>query len=319
MNRIKKLVIAAATAGVLMAGLTACTTAASPLGMCGWVVGNGSGGNDRNIHETVYEGENPDFSSGSEEVQYVPCGPRNFRVTDGSEVGLDGAMVGDVTTPYEVVTADVTPVRVQVDAFWQLNQSEEALSSFKELCNKYTCYTTDTNPGTVNAATPGWNLMLSENFSPAMKEALKIAMREIPDDIWATQDLALYDQLEAAMSEAFMDTVRAATGYNVDLFCGSGNSGWSDPEKPGTDGNAFTCTNVRFEVRTVEAVSAAVQESASAQSQEQLTIDANTSRYNSSVPLYGNQTNFWLGVQDAVSSCRDGATCNFYLGDLPSQ
>ena len=120
------------------------------------------------------------------------------------------------------------------------------------------------------------------------------------------------------MSAAFMETIRARTGFNVDLFCGSGNSGWSDPETPGADGNAFTCTQVRFDNANIKAKDSSVQNNASATSQVKLDTEANQARYDKSVPLYGDQTHYWLGVQDAVSKCPSGSTCNIYLGNPPS-
>lgn len=308
---IGKIAIVAAVSAVIGGALVGCTGVATPTGMCGWVVGDGLNGHDAKIHKTVYPDESVSYQA-DEEAHYVPCGPRNFIITDGSVKGL-----GDQTTPIEAVTENNTPVLVQVDALWQLNQGKQALAKFAELCNKYACYTKHPTAGSSNFATKGWNGMLRENFSPAITDAMQIAMQKIPDSIWKTQNVDDKKKLDDLLSAAFMDSIRVRTGYNVDLFCGSGNSGWDNPSKPGT--GTFTCTNVRFDVTKVVAKNAETQNNATAQNQTQLDTETNQGRYDKSVPLYGDQTHYWLGVQDSASKCRKGATCNIYLGNPPQQ
>ena len=300
------------TAVVTMgAALTGCSSASTPTGMCGWVVGDGLGTNDANIHSTVYPGDSVALSTG-EEAHYVPCGPRNFIVTDGSIEGL-----GDQKTPVEAVTKDKTPVLVQVTAYWQLNQSKEALTQFAELCNKYECYTEDVQAGSSNFASEGWNGMLRENFGPAIADAMRVSMPEITDAVWKTQDVAEQKKLEALLADAFKESIRIPTGYSSDLFCGAGNSGWDKPDEAGAKGNSFTCSNVRFSVTAVEAASAQTQSNATSTNQTQLDTEANQARYDKSVPLYGDQTHYWLGVQDATGKCPKESTCNIYLGNPP--
>jgi hypothetical protein len=289
-------------------GLTACGGTATPTGMCAWVVGDGQNGRDAKVKKTLYPDEKVE-KGGDEIAQFVPCGPRNYIVTDGS------TDLGDRRTPIEATTASNTPVKVQVSAFWQLNQQQDALSKFKEFCNKYTCYTTTAEAGKSNFASDGWNGMLAENMGPAIEAATKVAMKTVPDEIWKTKDPELTKKLATDLSASFMEALRVRTGYNVDLFCGSGNSGWDNLEKR----ENFTCTNVRFEVTDVSARDSQAQNNANVQSQEELTKKANQSRYDSSVPLYGTDTGRWLGVQDSVKSCPQGSTCNFYLDTVPSR
>lgn len=298
---------------VAVASLTACfsPTLSTPTGMCGWIVGNGQGDNDAKIKSTVWPDQKVTYDETEETTRFVPCGPRNYITVDGGETG-------DWQTPYEALTSDGTPVKVTLDALWQLNQTETVLAMFAELCNKYACYTTDTSVGGSNFATDGWNGMLRENFRPAIENAIKQAMPKFSDDIWQKQDPAVVDEFEVAVSAAFMETIRARTGYNADLFCGSGNSGWSDPENAGADGNEFTCTQVRFDSASVKAANAGVQANASATTQVELDTAANEARYTKSFPLYGDQTHYWLGVQDSVAKCPSGSTCNIYLGNVPT-
>ena len=300
--------------GVAALGLTACSGVATPTGMCAWVVGDGQSGHDSKVRKTLYPDEQVS-KGGDEVVQFVPCGPRNYIITDGTVKDVKGNVVGDRQTPIEALTSSNTPVRVQVSAFWQLNQQPDALSKFKEFCNKYNCYTTSAEAGKSNFASDGWNGMLSENMGPAIESATKTAMKQIPDEVWKTKDPELTKKLATSLSASFMEAFRVRTGYNVDLFCGSGNSGWENAEKH----ENFNCTNVRFEVTDVSARDSQAQNNANVQSQEDLTKKANQSRFDSSVPLYGDQTGRWLGVQDAVKSCPQGSTCNFYLDTVPSR
>lgn len=310
-SKLRRAIVAAAVVVTAAAGLTACSGLATPTGMCGWVVGDGQNGNDAKIHDTVWPDEKVNYDSGSETTRFVPCGPRNYIIVDGGETG-------DWQRPLEALTSTGTPVKVTIDALWQLNQDKNTLASFAELCNKYECYTTDATAGDANFATDGWNGMLRENFLPAIQNAVKQVMPQFDDDIWKIQSPETLAEFQSKVSEAFMETIRARTGYNVDLFCGSGNSDWSDPENAGADGNTFNCTQVRFDSAVVKAVSAETQNSASAGNQVTLDTEANQARYDKSFPLYGDQTNYWLGVQDTVAKCPSGSTCNIYLGSGPS-
>jgi len=309
-TRLGKIAVALAVMVTLGAGLTACTAASTPTGMCGWVVGDGQNNNDAKIHDTVYPGESVTLQAG-EESHYVPCGPRNFIITDGSVEGL-----GDQTTPVEAMTKDLTPVKVQVTAYWELNQSQEALTQFAELCNKYECYSSEAEAGDVNSATVGWNNMLKENFGPAIEKAMTASMSQITDAIWKTNDAAETEKLEQLLSASFKETIRVPTGYNENLFCGSGNSGWDNSDKPGEAGNDFTCSEVRFSVTSTDK-DASAKNGTTTTNQTQLDTEASQARYDKSVPLYGDQTHYWLGVQDATGKCPKESTCNIYLGNPP--
>ena len=309
--KLGRTVVALAVAGVMAAALSACTSVSTPTGMCGWVVGNGESGHDAKIKSTVWPDENVDYDTNSEVAHYVPCGPRNYIITDGGNTG-------DYNQPLTALTSSNTPVKVTIDALWQLNQDKNVLGKFAELCNKYECYTTDAKAGKENNATKGWNDMLQENFLPAIQDAVKNVMYTYNDDIWKKQDPTMLNEFEGKVSAEFMKTIQQRTGYNVNLFCGSGNSAWSEPNKAGDKGNTFTCTQVRFDSATVVNTDKQSQANVSATNQVQLDTDANKARYDKNVPLYGDQTHFWLGVQDSVGSCPSGATCNFYLGNIPA-
>lgn len=300
--------------GMSLLGLTACNGAATPSGMCGWVVGDGKSGHDAKVKKTLYPDEETTVNS-DQVAQYVPCGPRNYIVTDGSVNGPDGKPIGDRLTPIEAVTSTGVPVLVQLGSYWQLNQQPDALTKFKEFCNKYECYTTTPQAGSSKFASDEWNGMLAENVGPAIEAATKAAMKDIPDDIWKKKDPVLNKKLATALSTSFAEALRVRTGYNLDVLCGSGNSGWEDPVKH----ENFTCTNVRFEITDVKARDDKAQTNANVESQADITKQANQSRFDSTKPIYGDETARWLGLQDTIKSCPQGATCNFYVDSTPTK
>ena len=87
---------------------------------------------------------------------------------------------------------------------------------------------------------------MSENFGPALDTVGQVAVSSYPDEIHTLHTASLIEQLGVDMSNLFNAKVRAKTGYDVDLFCGSGNSQWPDPNQPGV--GEFNCTNVRIVV-----------------------------------------------------------------------
>lgn len=306
-----KIVAAAVLATTVVAGLTACTkTLSTSISSCAWVVGNGKDNNDATINKTAYPGQQVKYDDDKEVVRYIPCGQRNYLITDGTDKGL-----GDLETPIEARTKQNTPVLVTVNSLWELNQS--TLDQFAVVCDKYDCSGTSPNSASsgTKSATDGWIKMLRENFGPAIKDAVQETMPSIDDSIWKSQDPTQKKLLEEKLSTAFMDSIRKYTGLNKDLFCGSGNSGWNNPKTPGKGG--YTCSNVRFASSNTVAADAQTQQNATSTNQTQLDIDANAARFKKSQALYGSQTNYWLGVQDAASKCPSGATCNIYLGNPP--
>lgn len=281
----------------------------NPAAMCSYIIGNGKDGHDSKVHEIVYPDFNVGYDENSEVARYVPCNSRNFLINDGTKVNANNERVGDRFTPSVGYTKQGTQINVYTSAYWTLNQSDDAMRKFWELCYKYTCASSDSSAGAANFSTPGWNGMLGENFGPTIDQVILEATAEIDDAVWQKHDPKLYDELSKRMSELFAGKMRARTGYDVDLFCGSGNSGWTNPNKPGE--GEFTCTNVRFVVDVVDAADAGVVEQANEQTQTQLELAANQQRYDAAVKLYGDLAAYWLGLQDTIKLCNESgsATC----------
>ncbi len=297
---------------------TACMpgdTTANPVAMCSYVVGDGQEGRDSTIKRVVYPNQNIDHNEDTENVVYVPCQSRNYLVNNGKRLNANNVQVGDRFTAANGTTQTNTPVGVYYDVFWTLNQEEVAMRRFYDLCYKYECYSKDASTGAANFSTPGWNGMLGENFGPAADEAIAFALKQFDDDIWENKDTVLYEQLGTAASELFSSKVALRTGYNLDLFCGSGNSGWPNPDKPGE--GEFSCTTVRIVVTDVFSTDATANEQAEETRQADQARSANAERLNTAKEIYGDDASYWLGLQDTLKQCGPTTTCVVTIGEPP--
>lgn len=281
------------------------TTAAS----CAFVLGDGQDGHDARIHHIVYPNQQLHVD-GDENVRYVPCNSRNYLIAT-NVTNANGQAVGDRPSPSIAYTSAGTKVLVKSSSYWTLNQDQAALAKFWEVCLKYNCASESAQAGTANFSTPGWNGMLGENFGPAVDDAAFAAVATFGDTLWTTHKPELYKQLGEKMSAAFMESVRTKTGYNADLFCGSGNSVWSGSVGSST----FNCRSVRIVVNDIQPVSKNLSDQndeAAAAVQDQT---VNQKKFKAAQELYGDQAKYWLGVQDTVKECKAaGVTCVVTIG-----
>ncbi len=291
----------------MVATLGACSSATNT-DQCAWVVGDGQDGGDRNLHRVVYPGQAANEGV-NEDVWFVPCSYRNFIVTPRTDVGDRHDAVLIRTKSPDGQTPG-TPLKVWLSAYWTPNQDRAAMEDFLALCRKYTCYTQSADEaGSANYSTPGWNSMLRENFSFPIDRIGLVAGTEFDDSLWRNPSKEQTDKLANRMSELFAEEVRRTTGSNKDLFCGSGNSAWPDPTKPGE--GEFKCTQVRFAIDRIEPDDPKLVEQ---------TNQANVTdqRRQDAEKLYGpTWAPYWLGVQDA---CRDKPNCTIVVspnGSLP--
>jgi hypothetical protein len=181
------------------------------------------------------------------------------------------------------------------------------MEAFYSICLKYDCASKQDKSGDSNFSTPGWNGMLAENFGSAMDSAARDAAIVTTDDVWQKHDPAQYKALGDAMSAAFSEKVRQNLGFPQDLFCGSGNSAWEDPSKPGT--GSFTCSPVRIIVDDVQRVKVQADESTEG------ALSINAQRLNNAKAIYGPDAGYWLGLQDTIEACKNSvSTCIFNIG-----
>jgi len=292
---------------LLLLVTVACARDTATPASCAYVVGDGT--YDRDVHKIVYPGRDLPRDYDYEDVYYVPCNNRNYLINDGT-TGLD---VGDRNTPVRAWTSSGMEILVSASSYWRLNQNFEAMGNFYETCLKHSCASSsdlnsaDTGDQTENNSTPGWMDLLHENFMPAMERAIRSAASQVDDSVWRTHDQTQYQMMADLMSAEFNDIVRKTLGYEQDLFCGSGNSNWPNPDNPGN--GEFICTPVRFVIDHVE--QAPIEAGNTAAGVENL----NKERLKIAEALYGENAVYWLGLQDTVEKCKGaGITCIFNIG-----
>lgn len=298
------IVVAAAIAVAIL--LIACSDKGTSTASCAWIVGDGSSGHDAKVHKVVYPGQKVDEGD-YENVSYVPCNSRNFIVSDGSVKDANGNVVGDRTQLITATTDSGVEIQVALTAYWTLNQSESSMRNFYTVCHKYRCAGSKDIAGEANNSTPGWNDMLGENFGPALERAAKVSAIKAQDTIWQKRDPEQFSTLANNISAIFADEVRKTLGFQDDLFCGSGNSAWSNPDKPGE--GEFNCSPVRIVVDDVRRGQVRADESTRG------AADINAQRLANARALYGDNAGNVLALMDLIAACRAAGTmCIVNLG-----
>lgn len=303
----KRFIVSFVLVAFVMLFLVACSNVATSPAMCAFVFGDGTGGDDAKLHKILLPQEQAIYDSTSEKIVYVPCNSRNYIVTDGTQTGPGKQVVGDLPQLLVAYTNKGVGIAIGARALWTLNQNKEELGLFFPVCHKYTCWSDKDQGGAANWSTDGWNGMLAETFSFAMKEAARVAAYKVKESIWEKQDPTEYENLANAMAPAFMKAVQGNLGYDKDLFCGSGNSVWEDPKNPGR--GKFDCKPVRIKVDFVMVLPQADQTSGGAETvNEQLRKNAEA--------LYGPRGGDYLAKMDMIERC--GALkimCTIVIGD----
>lgn len=290
---------------VLSLLLTACSTSATTAS-CAYIVGDGT--YDTVIDRIIYPGQSVPVDSGGSyhKVQYVPCNQRNYLINDGSKTNANGTLVGDEHTLIKAKTESGTDILIAVSAYWTLNQSEDAMRAFYAFQLKYKAASDRDIAGDFNSSTEGWNNMLGENFGPAMARAAREGASLTDDSIWQTNDPDQITILKDYMTDNIDDKLRQNVGYSdFDLFCGSGQSQWTDPNAPGT--GEFFCAPIRIEIDSV--IRNPDQSNASTEG----SIDLGTQQRKIAEEKYGvEEAGCWLALQDLVQACKgSGSTCVF--------
>lgn len=271
---------------------------------CAFIVGDGQAGDNSSLDGVVYP--NHSLSVGDGQVaEFIPCNSRNYIINNGTVKNANGKQVGDRFTPTIAYTSTGTAIAIWTSSYWTPNESPEAMKDFYALCLKYTCYSNKDQAGSNDFSTAGWNGLLGENFGSSIDLAGLDAASKIGDAIWQDHSPALYAQLGDAMSQDFDNVVRAKTGYDQNLFCGSGNSGFTS-----SSDKYFNCTDVRIEV---DFVTLAPNQGGSSSSAGQAQVNAE--RLKNAEAEYGPaaSASFWLGLQDTLAACHTGSTCDVYL------
>jgi len=279
--------------------ITACNNIATTSASCAFIVHDKD--DDKSVDRVVYPNQAGDTEN-DRKALYFPCNSRTYGINKGNKKNANGDKIGDRFTLAPGVTSSGTDILVSVTAYWTLNEDRDVLEhDFFNLCEKYGCWSSKSISNSANYATPGWNGMLGENMGEPIDRTVRRVTSKFSDDLWQKGTQAEYDELGERLSEGFAADVREATGYSKDLFCGSGNSGWSDPGDPGK--GEFTCTNVRFVVDEVINANNERQQQANEANGLESQIKDNQKELKAARAKYGDQAEFWLGLQDYAEGC----------------
>lgn len=285
-----------AITGIVAVG---CGDVATTTASCAFVVHDSD--TNKSVDELIYPGKSGNVADGEKSLNF-PCNSRTYAINKGNKVNANGEKIGDRFVLAPGTTSSGTDVLVSLTAYWTLNQDPEVLKNeFYNLCEKYGCWSEDAISNSANYADPGWNGMLGENMGEPIDRTVHRVTSEFSDSIWQKGTQAEYDRLGEKLSEEFEKDVRVATGYSKDLFCGSGNSGWSDPKKPGE--GEFTCTNVRFVVDDVVNTDVGRQDQANESNGLKSQISDNKKQLKAAKAKYGSLAEMALVIQDYVKNC----------------
>lgn len=304
---------------VVLTGCSAKTYGAQ----CAFIIGNGVG-DSRIPKEVLLPGEK--VAKGDDEDYYIPCGPRNFIITDAKDRGDRHDPVVATTGKSEDGQTPGTPMFVFLTAYWTPNQDRETLKQFwAKACFKYTCASNDAqDEGNANFSTPGWNGMLRETVSPSLDRTGSDVMSQFPPDIWNKR--ADWPKVAAAFEKAFAAELRVSMQSNnvlmgdqrrnLDLLCGTSS--------PTADTKTADCTPITFSIEKITPQDPAIitlyNQSVTLQqraAQATAAVGGNKARLDAATALYGSreQAGAALREQDAILACAQSkTTCVVNLG-----
>lgn len=301
-KRIRRFGMVAALMAALGMGFTACTEQATTSDMCAYTQGDGANGNDAKVHKVYYPNQRVDRGV-SEKSFFFPCNARNLRFTPGStDVNAKGEPISYIIAR----TNTGVEVRVELTAYWTLNQDRDVLiRDTIPLMAKSQAATSDPNVRNANFSTDGWSRgLLGENLTPKLQSTTFDVIGAMGDDVWKNPKLKA--DVAKKVSDQFMINVKAATGTTSDVFCGSGeSSGWKNPDAPGADGNTYNCGNIRIDVTLIEPTDNTLLTNQAKASQADEEAATNEKILEAAKKKYGPDAGKYLAQQDAIKACKE--------------
>jgi predicted component of type VI protein secretion system len=307
MTRRKSVLGLAVLALAVVAGLlTGCSSAKAYPDQCALIVGSGVG-DAHKVKHVFLPGEK--VSKGDDQEYFLPCGSRNFRVTDHNG--------GDATQPLTAMTgadgdSPALPVKITLSMYFTLNEDKQALQDFwTTLCRKYNCAATKANQGdqsSTSYSTSGWLGMLKENFPDALQRAAQQATSQFKPNLWQEQGQAQWPQLAERISQNFMTQIKVPTNAKEDFFCNTG-SDFSDGK----------CNPVGVQIQSVQPADDSVKAIYNQGIQQDQQKALNDKRVAAAKKLYGDDWGYFLGLQDTIGKCQNSKTsCTIIVGNPPN-
>jgi hypothetical protein len=302
-NRVRGTAIAVTAAAILGgAALAGCTTAVPGIGECAATTNGGFGSSGQGVTSVVHPGDQFQVGNGNT-AWYWPCNDRNF-VTSATIPGADRKAPEYAVRTKAAGSTPGMPVYVWTSVYFTPTQNNNAMKRFLAFCFKYTCATQSPQSPTdtlAHSSSPGWENMLVENMGPAVDRAAQVAVQNYGPDLWTDQ--GAWDQLGNDIAADMNAQLDKETETTIPFFCGSGS----------TQGANGTCTQMTVIVSNVTPADPAVVTNYNKEVAAEQAAAPNAARLRAAQQLYGNEANYWLGVQDSEADCT--SKCTIYIGN----
>lgn len=290
---------------VVLPFLAACQNVQTFSSQCAYIIHNGYF-DARHVEQILLPGERGNHNNAT--VRYVYCNARNFRIQPGGDVpGVDH--ISAKTAPSS--NGDGTPVDVELEAYFSVNQNHSALLSFLPFCEKYSCFSdkdTAGNQALDNSSSEGWNNMLKENFPNAINRSTQQAMLKFAPNIW--NDTSQWPKVADAISANFASQmqIQDSSPDGLPFFCDQGAT-------------PTTCKLVRFAIESITPSDPNIRDiyNQQVEQQQQQLLARQQAKTNADLlaaakKKYGPYASYFLGLQDTINKCNDNASCTVILG-----
>jgi hypothetical protein len=295
-----KIGTAVAVLALLASALMACSSVQTQTSQCGWVIQNGFQQN-HGVKDVVYP--NQSVSKGTnDEVWYVPCNARNFRIKEG-DGSADSQNSTVVMTGKGENGEPGVQTKVQWDMHWTLNEDKPTMIEFWAFCQKYTCQSAQQNDNSANNSTPGWNNMLHENMLDAINRAGADVAKQFPPSLY--KDQSLWPQFAEAANKVILAELRKSVQpFDDDFFCANTTTKDGKP-----------CAAPTFTVNQMDPVNGNLRNIDNQQSELDAQAVQNAKRLQQAEQLYGPYAHATLSQMDILAACKAaGLNCTVIIG-----
>ena len=307
-----KTVLAIAGTAVTGLALAACSHVQPSLGQYAIVTGHGALSTQQ-VEDVVSPGDSINQDNGTT-TWYFPGNYRNYVTLPQN---------GDRSNPQAELTAASKTEPAMSDYTWTYVGFEvnpdivvkqggfyPNATAFLKFCLKYSCASTDaqndtSNAGQVRSSDPGWENMLNEVMPRAIDDATRTAISTEDPGLWKNQaEWGAYGKKIASTLTAELQDLTGNSGQPY--FCGPGST-------------ITKCTDLSVTVQNVTPSDPDVVTQYNKEVSAQYAQQASAARLKAAQAIYGPDANYFLGLQDTISTCQaKGVSCNIYVGNPPN-
>lgn len=305
----KKLAALTAIAGAGIV-LSACSSVQPSLGQYAIVTGHGNLSTQQ-VEAVVLPGDQIHLGSGTT-TWYFPGNYRNYVTLQSNGDRNDPTAEITGGTPSNPGMSDYTWTYVGFEVNPAISLKADnyrVATAFLQFCLKYSCADNDpqndtSNAGQVRSSDPGWENMLNEVMPRAIDDATRDAIVGYDQNLW--QEQGQWGAYGNKIASFLNGTLEDLTGSSIPYFCGSGSTE--------TD-----CKPLNVTIQKVTPVDTDVITQYNKEISAQYSEQAGSARLKAAQEIYGSDANYFLGMQDLISSCQSAKiSCNIYVGNPPS-